>query len=384
VGILKKMLRVLLAVSMIFFADASHARAGVDIHEVDIGSSGSAIIGKSWNWLVFTKKQDKHESLFMFDTNKPDSEPIDMNQKLEYVWGPQSYIISNGYDMILFDQWDVALLSYNALERKTNWKTKILNPGQNFMHFDWTKPTLKDGMLYLRFGSEIMVIDVKTGAIEKPCSQKVLSSTQSIGKYSNVIHDKYIFSYDDSFVYCYDLNTKKQIWNLMFNNADSPFLIYYFTDSTFFWKGKLYVQYINVYGCTGKLNQLARVDPETGKIEEKKQSIAALAGWSDGNGTAYIFQASQSCGDKYIEKVNLDEMSMQLLPAKDINIPLGLASGKLVYTTKDSVLICDTSGNIVETVKFGEITTENCRLYDNTVYYISGSKLKWFDIPASN
>ncbi len=375
----KRIVLISLTASMLFWGGSGLVRAKIEVHETDIGS-GSSIVGKSQNWLVFSDQKNKQENLYMIDTQSNNPQPVDMNDNVAYLQGSLTYQITYGYDIIFFDPRNVEFFSYNTLERKRNWTTQVYKPGEHHLG-DWTLPVLKDGKLYLSAGP-MMVIDARTGVIEEPCSDKELSNIRFLDYYINVSSGKYIFSFNFMSGYCYDLELKKYIWRLMYNEFDSYF-VSYTGNGTFFRDGYLYVLYASAYGCPGKLNQLAKVNMQTGKVEQKVETLPAFGAWVE-SGILYIFQRAYSCGDKFIQKFNLKDLSSEKFPANDMFYPLGIANGKLVYCTKDSVNICDTDGKTIESVKLGEITSQNCRLFDNTVYYISGSKLKWFEIPATS
>lgn len=376
----KKIVLISLTASMLFWGGAGLVHAKIEVHEIDIGS-GSSIIGKSQNWLVFSDQKNKQENLYMIDTNDFEREPVDMDNNVQYFFASMTYMITFGNDLIFFDPRNVELFSYNIQKKECNWTTQVYKPGEYYLG-DWTLPVLKDGKLYLKIDEKMMIIDAKTGKIEQPKGGMNPSIFHRLDYTLNVEYGNKIFSYNDFAMHSYDIAKKRYTWYLSVNDLETKFLNYS-QNGTFFWNGYLYVLFVSVYGCTGKVNQLAKINPNTGKVEEKRQSIPAFGAWVY-NDYAYVFQEFYSCGDKFIQKFNLKDLSSEKIPANDMFYPLGIANGKLVYCTKDSVNICDTDGKTIESVKLGEITSQNCRLFDNTVYYVNGSKLKWFEIPATS
>lgn len=375
----KKIALVLIAASMLLWGGAGLVRAKIEVHELDLGY-GTSIVGKSQNWLVFSDQKNRRENLYMIDTSDFDKKPVSLDNSVNYFFASMPYVITLGKDLIFFDPGNVEFFSYNTTKKECNWTTQVYKPLESYIG-DWTLPALAAGKLYLKIDNKMMIIDAKTGKIEQPGSSMDPSVFHRLGYVLNVEYNNKIYAYDEFAMHCYDIMKKRYVWELPVTEFDRNYLNSSL-NGIFFWNGFLYVLYVNMYGCTGKMNQLAKINPDTGKIIEMKQSIAAFGAWVHED-HAYIFQDFYSCGDKYILKFNLNDLSSQKILANDIFYPLSIANGKLVYGTKDSVNICDTDGKVLETVMLGTLTRQNCRLFGNTVYYINGSKLKWFEVPAA-
>lgn len=276
--------------------------------------------------------------------------------------------------IILFDDENAELISYNLSNAEVNWSNQILeNRISKFINH--MRPALLKNMLYINTDQGLLVINADSGITEYKPKGDIKNCYGT-----NYIYNNYLVSDNDNFsVVCYNLQTKKRVWRIgSIKGKDGRGPAYDINNSIFFNNNSCYVQY-NAYDTDNQKGSFVlEINLNTGSITNSYNSFFSSGIWVEDN-IAYIFP-NENNSDCCLLKFNLSDKSFSTFPIECYYRPLGVCNGNVFYCSKDSIYIYDKNGVMVDKTNVGFVEYNNCKMYDDIISLIHDKSMSIYNV----
>jgi hypothetical protein len=345
-----------------------------DQYEVKLAFA-SEILACNGKYLLYSVKQPEY-SLFSVDLASKQIFKIDKIYPSLYYDKAVFY----GNSVILYNQLPCELISYDLKLNKINWSVPLIKD-EAWRFGNELLPALVEDKLYFLSNIGIITINANTGKIINPEDINKHTTIRSCDGLVEHFDDHLIINTDLN-IFAYDFKSKDFLWKISNIKGMEGYFPTQHTHGTINRYGSSYfIQYIRP-GCADcNEGYIVEFDTVSCNIINKFKTSLTTGVW---NSSKYLYVFPVQNRENILLKFDLEKKTITNLPLKEFYKPLGITNNKLIYTTKDTIVITDFDGHELEKIFVGSIDTNNCRLFDNKIYYINGIVLKVIDVSRNN
>jgi hypothetical protein len=297
-----------------------------------------------------------------------------LNQRTSEIKNLGKFVLSNHHEpaiiykdnVISFDNATDTLKSFNLETGNLAWSFQVKN---DYTPIPWGLiPSISSNVIYMYIDHSLVEINADNGELIAPQNfdyRKVMTHYCVC----NIIDDTLVIDAGLKMVFL-DINTKIPIKFSIYGKSGSG-RANSIHDYFFKYNDKYYMQNNAVSGQGFRNSFLEEIDITEKRTINQYENQYSSGIWINHN-IAYVFPLY----DKQIIAFNLDNKSSNLLDIPEFYLPLGLYNNYLYYCSKDSIIKRDLDGKLVEKFLIGNVTYNNCKMFNNKIYYVDGEKLK--------